>query len=188
LNHLLSDAFVDVVADLMAKDPAQRVPSALAVIERLAPWASEFQNQRQASAPGNPISPPSTEKAVPASAMAITPLEPLNPPVPSLPPEDQRFALPIVPPPVIAQPVTGWDWGGSSGGDSPPLTTEALLRDTLPDLPAGLEGTSDSEVSMSLIVEPPRRIPVELLVALVLAPIVLAGIGLVVAWLLNIAF
>ncbi len=191
LNHQLSDAFVDVVADMMAKDPAQRVPSALAVIDRLAPWAREFQNRRQAAPPG-PISPPAAEKPVPASAMAITPMEPLGPPepppVPSLPPEDQRFALPIVPPPVIAPPLTGWDWGGSSGGDSPPLTTEALLRDTLPDLPAGLEGTSDSEVSMSLIVEPPRRIPIELLVALVLAPVVLAGLGLVVAWMLNIAF
>ena len=52
LNHQLSDAFVDVVADMMAKEPAQRVPSALAVIDRLAPWAREFQNQRQAVAPG----------------------------------------------------------------------------------------------------------------------------------------
>ena len=30
LNHQLSDAFVDVVADMMAKDPAQRV--------RYRPW------------------------------------------------------------------------------------------------------------------------------------------------------
>jgi hypothetical protein len=59
---------------------------------------------------------------------------------------------------------------------------EALLRDTLPDLPTGLDGTSDSEVSLSLIVDPPRRMPIELLVALVLAPIVLAGVGLLVAW------
>ena len=39
---------------------------------------------------------------------------------------------------------------------------------------------------MSLIVEPPRRLPIELLVALVLAPVVLAGLGLLVAWLFNI--
>ena len=92
LNHQLSDPFVDVVADMMAKDPAQRVPSALAVIERLAPWAREFQNQRQALAdhdhgymvpdvvPGGPPSLPTTDKPVAASALAITPMEPLRPP------------------------------------------------------------------------------------------------------------
>jgi serine/threonine protein kinase len=188
LNHRLSDSFVDVVADMMAKDPAERVPSALAVIERLAPWAKEFQNQRQAAA-GGPSSPPTVEKPVPASAMSITPTEPLGlpqpPPLPSPPPDDQRFAAPVVPPPVIAQPITGWEWDSASGGESPPLTTEALLRDTLPDLPAGLEGPSDSEVSMSLIVDPPRRIPIEVLVALVLAPVVMAGVGLLLAWMLS---
>ncbi len=218
LNHQLSDAFVDVVADMMAKDPAQRVPSALAVIERLAPWAKEFQNQRQEAAghhvpmvDGPPAPPPTMgtwcpDKPVAASAMAITPMEPLGPPqgtphsglppAPSptmstrCPPDDQRFSVPVVPPPVIAQPITGWEWDSSPEGDGAPsgspLTTEALLRDTLPDLPAGLEGPSDSEVSMSLIVAPPRRIPIELLVALVLAPVVLAGIGLVLAWMFNV--
>ncbi len=192
LNHRLSDAFVDVVADMMAKDPAQRVPSALAVIDRLAQWAREFENQRQAVAdhgymvPGGPATLPITEKPVAGSAMAITPMAPLNPPGPPPPLDDQRFSVPVVPPPIIAQPVTGWEWDNSPGGDSPPLTTEALLRDTLPDLPAGLEGPSDSEVSMSLIVDPPRRMPIELLVALVLSPIVLAGIGLVLAWIFNV--
>ena len=191
LNHQLSNVFVDVVADMMAKDPAQRVASPLAVIDRLAPWAKEFQNQRQSIALGGPLAPPITEKLVLASVMAITPTEPLGPPEPppvsSLPPDDQRFLAPVVPPPVIAQPITGWEWNNSPGGDSPPLTMDALLRDTLPDLPAGLEGPSDSEVSMSLVVDPPRRIPIGLLVALVLAPIVLAGIGLVVAWIFNVA-
>ena len=150
LNHQLSDPFVDVVADMMAKDPAQRVPSALAVIDRLAPWAREFQNQRQAAdrpwvhgARRPPVA-ADVEKPVAASAMAITPMEPLSPPAAAAaaafgPPEDQRFSVPVVPPPVVGQPVTGWDWDSPSAGDSPPLTTESLLRDTLPDLPAGLE-------------------------------------------------
>ena len=197
LNHQLSDPFVDVVADMMAKDPAQRVASALAVIDRLAPWAREFQNQRQAGRPwvhvpgGPPIAADGGEagRGVGHGDHADGAAGPRRqpPPVPPLPPEDQRFSVPVVPPPVIAQPITGWEWGNSSGGESPPLTTESLLRDTLPDLPAGLEGTSDSEVSMSLIVDPPRRMPIELLVALVLAPVVLAGIGLVVAWIFNVA-
>jgi len=190
LNHQLSNPFVDVLADMMAKDPAQRVASPLAVIDRLAPWTKEFQNQQQSIASGAPLAPPITEKSVSASAMSITPMEPLGlpepPPVqmlPLLPPDDQRFSAPVVPPPVIAQPITGWEWDNSSGGDSPPLTMEALLRDTLPDLPAGLEGPSDSEVSLSLVVDPPRRIPIGLLVALVFAPIVLA---LVLVWLFNV--
>ncbi len=142
-------------------------------------------------APGGPPSLPMTDKPVAASALAITPMEPLGPPAPplplppSVPPDDQRFLIPVVPPPVVGQPVTGWQWDSPSPGDSQPLNTESLLRDTLPDLPAGLEGTSDSEVSMSLIVEPPRRMPIELLVVMVLAPVVLAGIGLVLAWIFN---
>ncbi len=40
LNPALSNDFVDVLADMMAKDPAQRVPSAREVIRRLAPWAT----------------------------------------------------------------------------------------------------------------------------------------------------
>jgi hypothetical protein len=156
------------------------------VIDRLAPWAKELQNQRPATAAGSLPSLPITEKPVAASAMSITPMEPLAPPpVPPAPSDDQRSSIPVVAPPVIAQPVTGWEWDNSPGGDFSPLTTEGLLRDTLPDLPAGLEGTSDSEVSLSLVVDPPRRIPIELLVALVLAPIVLAGAGLVLAWIFN---
>jgi len=38
LNPRLSDRFVDVIADMMAKNPAERIPSAREVAERLAPW------------------------------------------------------------------------------------------------------------------------------------------------------
>jgi len=190
LNHQLSDAFVDAVADMMAKEPAQRVASALAVIDRLASWATEFQNQRQTTGAGSPATPPISEKPVAASPMAVTPTEPLvlpgPPAIPSPPPGDQRSSVPVVAPPVVARPATDWEWDNSSGGDSPPLTTESVLRDTLPDLPAGLEGVSDSEVGLSLVVEPPRRIPIEWLVALVLAPIILAGLGLLLAWCFNV--
>ena len=37
LNHQLSDLFVDVIADMMAKDAAQRIPTAAVVVERLGP-------------------------------------------------------------------------------------------------------------------------------------------------------
>lgn len=38
LNQRLSDAFVEVLADMMAKNPAERIPSAADVIGHLAPW------------------------------------------------------------------------------------------------------------------------------------------------------
>jgi eukaryotic-like serine/threonine-protein kinase len=189
LNHQLSDAFVDVVADMMAKEPAQRVASALAVIERLAPWAREFLNQRQAAASDGPPSLPISEKPAATPATGMLPRQSLGPPqpppAPTTSPDDFRFPVPVVAPPIISQPATGWEWDNSPGGDSPPLTAEGLLRDTLPDLPSGIEGPSDSEVSMGLVVDPPRRIPIGLLVALALAPLVLAGIGLALAWVLS---
>ena len=95
LNHQLSDAFVDVVADMMAKDPAQRVPIGLgrdrspgAVGERIPEPAAS--GRRQGTVPAAPPL-PIAEKPVAASAMAITPMEPLAPPgpppAPPLPPD-----------------------------------------------------------------------------------------------------
>ena len=154
LNHLLSDSFVDVIADMMSKEPAERISTALEVIERLAPWARQFQNQRQAnsSTPTGPIAPPppGMERAIAPSALAITPLEPIGPlpppvaapggggfpPIPDMPAEQQRFSIPVVPPPVISQPVTEWEWQSPSG---PGADRYRLKRDTLPDLPTGVE-------------------------------------------------
>ena len=201
LNHQLSDPFVDVIADMMAKDPAQRISTALEVIERLAPWSREFQNRRPASGypailppvPGI-VLPPNGERPIAPSALALTPLEPLGgppplpipsgpPPLPSLRSDDPRLVAPVVPPPVVSQPISGWGWDNPSGADSPVSLNESLLRDTLPDLPTGLETPSDSDVSISLIVEPPRRMPLWVFMALVLTPVVLAGLALLAMWL-----
>lgn len=38
LNPELSDQFVEVVADMMAKNPAERIPTAADVVKRLVPW------------------------------------------------------------------------------------------------------------------------------------------------------
>ncbi len=54
LNHQLSDPFVDLIADMMAKDPAQRISTAAEVVERLAPWSREFQKQRTTHSAGAP--------------------------------------------------------------------------------------------------------------------------------------
>ena len=207
LNHQLSDLFVDVIADMMAKDPAQRIPTAAVVVERLAPWSQEFQRQRAGGPatfafanPSNVEPPPRTGTAGvhTAAALSATPFAPLGeqPPatqepwLPPPPPADQQARaafgeMGVSPPPVIAQPISEWDWEGPSSGEPPVLIGESPLRDTLPDLPAGLEMSSDSETSISLIVEPARRMPLWLLMALVLTPVVLAGLVLLVLWLRN---
>ena len=41
LNPSLSEAFVEVIAAMMEKDPANRISSAAEVVERLKPWAGE---------------------------------------------------------------------------------------------------------------------------------------------------
>jgi hypothetical protein len=194
--------FVDVIADMMAKDPAQRISTAMEVVTRLAPWSREFQRQRAnapvsfaaASAPSVEPPPRTVAAANHAAALSATPLAPLGeqPLPPPPPPADPRARsayadMGVAPPPVIAQPIAEWDWDGPASSESPVLIGESPLRDTLPDLPQGLETSSDSEASISLIVEPPRRMPLWLLMALVLTPVVLAGLVLLVLWLRDAA-
>jgi len=52
LNPKLSDGFIEVIAQMMAKDPAQRVASAGEVVTRLAPWTGA---QVSMPAPGQPL-------------------------------------------------------------------------------------------------------------------------------------
>ncbi len=59
LNPQLSSDFVDVMADMIAKDPAQRVASAREVITRLTPFLSQPQKQESlAPAVAVPVGPP----------------------------------------------------------------------------------------------------------------------------------
>ena len=60
LNPDLDSEFVDVLADLMAKDPADRIPSAADVIRRLAPWAGDnwlVESQARRKAAFRPTAP-----------------------------------------------------------------------------------------------------------------------------------
>jgi serine/threonine protein kinase len=63
LNSELETAFVDVLADMMLKDPNQRISSAAAVIPRLRPWAGDdwpatVMSGSTAVAAGSGASPP----------------------------------------------------------------------------------------------------------------------------------
>jgi serine/threonine protein kinase len=58
LNPDLDAAFVEVIADMLAKDPAERIPSAAQVIARLAPWTG----------PAAPVNPGEGEPRRPAKS------------------------------------------------------------------------------------------------------------------------
>jgi serine/threonine protein kinase len=86
LNPRLTAEFVDVLADMMAKDPASRLPSAEAVMERLRPWL-----------PGGPMAD--------APTGAVGDLPPGGPAVPLPPGPSPLLVLPVVPPQFSAQPI-----------------------------------------------------------------------------------
>lgn len=78
LNPELSDDFVEVIADMMAKDPTERIQSANDVITRLAPWVNrEAANVAPpaAMAPVNFSFP--APAAVRASAASLSDTEPI---------------------------------------------------------------------------------------------------------------
>ncbi len=58
LNSELSDDFVDVIAEMMAKRPDQRVPNGSEVVARLAPWVSSFLPRTAEEPVAVPIPPP----------------------------------------------------------------------------------------------------------------------------------
>jgi serine/threonine protein kinase len=55
LNSELSDEFVEVIADMMAKKPDERIPTAGDVIERLAPWVEGVAAAQRASLGAEPV-------------------------------------------------------------------------------------------------------------------------------------
>ncbi len=98
LNNGLSDEFVDALADMMAKDPAQRIPSAAAVMERLLPWAD-----LSLLAPSIIESPPSPlrlgSNAIGTSPPQALPPSLASPPVASSPPGPHLAMPPVASPP-----------------------------------------------------------------------------------------
>jgi hypothetical protein len=56
LNPTLSVEFVDVLADMMAKNPSERIPTAAEVVARLAPWVGQPRPIPEAA--GGRVAPP----------------------------------------------------------------------------------------------------------------------------------
>jgi len=83
LNPELSSELVDVIADMMAKDPAERIHSAADVIARLSPWT------------GVPIPPAASEAARARLSRRGQPAKTLQPAVPDA--SDTKSNLPDMP-------------------------------------------------------------------------------------------
>jgi serine/threonine protein kinase len=66
-NPDVSEEFVEIIADMMEKDPAQRIPSAAEVVKRLEPWAGQpeaLPTRRLARSPWTPPPLPGSDEAV----------------------------------------------------------------------------------------------------------------------------
>ena len=187
LNQQLSDEFVDVLADMMAKDPAQRIHSAAAVVRRLKPWAQEVAEHKRSAA---------SQSATPARCLEpIIPMAP--PPVPTVTPpgESGMAAGPVAPPPIVAA-VADRPWASAQQPRTPPqpliLASQAVgpyanvLHDTTPFVPSATDTTSDSQDSASLIVATGDPSQLGLLLLLILTPIVLAILAILIAWMIDV--
>lgn len=109
LNTSLSGAFVDVIAHMMVKDPAQRVVDARQVVERLTPWAGPDPRvpvataRQRESSPATNIEPPPVAEMQESATETRTDLE-IGPaaPVDALPvPPAVETAPAVAPPPVV---------------------------------------------------------------------------------------
>ncbi len=80
LNAGLSDEFVEVLADMMAKDPEERIQSAAQVMVRLAPWTNRPESVATAQGEAPPV-------AAPRIAVGPMPKSPIAAPPPAVGPE-----------------------------------------------------------------------------------------------------
>jgi serine/threonine protein kinase len=88
LNPALSAEFVDLMADMMAKDPAMRIQSAAEVAQRLAPWVQTGIALPEAAGKARSIVLPGRNPPPAASSPAETVLEDTQPSFPEMPPPD----------------------------------------------------------------------------------------------------
>lgn len=85
LNPVLSAEFVDMMADMMAKDPAMRIQSAAEVAQRLAPWVQAGVALADPAGKARPILLPGRPSTTAASSPAETLLEDTQPSFPEMP-------------------------------------------------------------------------------------------------------
>lgn len=136
LNPDLADPFVDVIADMMAKDVAERIPTADAVAERLQPWLDASSVRVRASVAT--LLPPPLPRATP---VATTPARtapigppPVGPPVGVAP----RYATP---PPVAVLPDTQPSFDFLAPNEQPPGESPSQLSQSTVPIASASEET-----------------------------------------------
>jgi len=162
LNPALTVLFLELLADMMAKDPAERIQSAEAVIARLAPWVDTPSPIVQGDPRGRPQSWAARPSDV-AAAIPATEAEPADPDDASL--GDTQSSFPEIPEP----PADQTDHSGSQ-------TTHALAS-------GGQDTTSATHFPDA---QPPRPLPIfHPAVVLLLFPIALVGLVMLIWWVLQ---
>ena len=135
LNPDLADPFVDVIADMMAKEVADRIPTADAVAERLAPWLDASSVRVRASVAT--LLPPPLPRATP---LATTPAQAAISPPPVVPPVGvaPRYATP---PPVAVLPDTQPSFDFLAPGEQPPGDSPSQLSQSTVPIASASEET-----------------------------------------------
>ena len=162
LNSDLDAAFVEVIADMLAKDPAERIPTAAQVIARLAPWTGSMSSPRsQADARRPQVPPPALPSANKVTWSSDSPLPPQSSRA-----DERRQGVPEF------LDLSPGEADASSEASQSTHSIEDFAHDTLPD------GGSPKWPSSPM---PPR-------LALLLAaaiPTGLLGVALLVWWLVR---
>ena len=178
LNPRLSPEFVDVLAEMMAKDPAQRLQSATRVVERLARWAGQ---------PARPRATAPLESLALSSSGGFPPPIIIPPPV-VIPPLHQEAADPAGAGGKLRDTVTDLPsarmWAGS---DEDIALNGAVIGESIGD--SNVRPDADEEESLSVVVETPPPIPlVPPLLRFVVAPVLLVAAMVFLAWLVKVLF
>jgi len=161
LNPALSVPFVELLADMMAKDPAERIESAEAVIARLAPWI----DSPSTSVPDDLRGRPQRWAVVPTPVTAAAAAIEAEPADPAAALGDTESSFPEIP----EAPAGPGDHSGSQ-------TTHPLAA-------GGQDTTSSAQFPDA---RPPHPLPIfHPAVVLLLFPTALVGLVMLVWWVLQ---
>jgi len=160
LNPHLSTEFVDLMADMMAKEPAQRIASAAEVMARLEPWLPKAA----------PAPPPVAPRRVVARPISDAPMA-VPPPLPA------RVPVPL-PPPV---PVAAFSEMPDAEADSEDSSSQVLQTNgsaTAPDI----ETWATPEIDELPLAASRPKLPMSVLVPLLISLVLSATAMAVLIW------
>jgi len=181
LNSHLGPEFVDLMADMMAKEPAQRLASAADVMARLEPWlpkavaAPPPVSALRATRPTVPLAvPPLAPRRVVARPISDAPLA-VPPPLPA------RVPVPL-PPPVPGAAFSEMPDAEADSEDSSSQVLQTNGSATAPDI----EAWATPEIDELPLAASRRKLPVSVLVPLLISLALSAmAMAVLIWWLVN---